>query len=302
MDIISASIDEECSSIFGDNIDVPIYISKKYQKYHTLVLSGGGIKGISHIGVLKVLEEYKYIQHIKHFIGTSIGALIACLYIIGYSVDQLKQFAIEFKFEKLTKKSFVGIVTQYGMDNGERLILVVKKMLIKKGFNPEITLLELFQKTQKTLTLTTSCLNTCEPCYLSYKNFPNLPLYLAIRMSTAIPLYFTPIEYEGKTYIDGGCLDNYSIALMKCDLSHTLGVNLQDKLKYSEKISSIENYFSRVFSCIQLGMSENAQKGYEKYTISIQTTECGLADFNISTEQKLLLFQQGYEKTKIFLD
>ena len=75
MDIISASIDEECSSIFGDNIDVPIYISKKYQKYHTLVLSGGGIKGISHIGVLKVLEEYKYIQ-LQYLEGTLIFCIV----------------------------------------------------------------------------------------------------------------------------------------------------------------------------------------------------------------------------------
>jgi predicted acylesterase/phospholipase RssA len=46
-------------------------------------------------------------------------------------------------------------------------------------------------------------------CYLSHENYPELELWMAIRMSSSFPFYFCPILYKNKYYIDGGAWDNY---------------------------------------------------------------------------------------------
>ena len=63
-----------------------------------LVLSGGGAKGLSHIGVIKALEENGI--PIDYIAGTSMGAIVAGLYVAGYSVEEMEQLfkSEQFKF------------------------------------------------------------------------------------------------------------------------------------------------------------------------------------------------------------
>lgn len=58
-----------------------------------LVLSGGGARGLAHIGVLKQLEELNIPIHA--IAGTSFGAIVGGLYAAGYSADELEQIALE---------------------------------------------------------------------------------------------------------------------------------------------------------------------------------------------------------------
>ena len=69
------------------------------EKNITLVLGGGGTKGISHIGVLRCLEQEGF--QIRAIAGTSIGALVGVFYAMGYSVNEIEKLFIEFKQKKL---------------------------------------------------------------------------------------------------------------------------------------------------------------------------------------------------------
>ena len=69
-----------------------------------LVLSGGGVKGYAHLGVLRVLERENI--KIDYITGTSIGALIGTLYSIGYSVDEIEKF-----LDDINVSSFLETVT-----------------------------------------------------------------------------------------------------------------------------------------------------------------------------------------------
>ena len=125
---------------------------------------------------------------------------------------------------------------QYGLDSGKSIEYIIKRLIQAKGFNDEITLSQLFNITKKKLTITTVCLNTQQVCYISYENHPDLPLYLAIRMSISIPLYYTPVVYKNMYYVDGGCIDNYPINIYKDRLDDVIGVYLVESVKTTEKI------------------------------------------------------------------
>ncbi len=73
-----------------------------------LVLSGGGAKGLAHIGVLKILEEAGV--RIDYIGGTSMGAIIGALYSSGYSANELDSIVTSFDYiqlmqDKLPRKS-----------------------------------------------------------------------------------------------------------------------------------------------------------------------------------------------------
>ena len=61
-----------------------------------LVLSGGGAKGAAHIGVLKILEEYKI--PVDFIVGTSAGSIIGAMYSVGYSPDEIEKTILEMNF------------------------------------------------------------------------------------------------------------------------------------------------------------------------------------------------------------
>ena len=74
---------------------------KKYKK--RLVLSGGGIKGIVHVGVLHALQKLKVLKYIEELAGASAGAIVAALYVIGYTPAELYDFMKLFDFIKIKK-------------------------------------------------------------------------------------------------------------------------------------------------------------------------------------------------------
>ena len=73
----------------------------------------------------------------------------------------------------------------------------------------------IYNKTQKTLIVTAVCINEKQVYYISHENFPNMSVKLALRMSSCIPILFSPVLYNGKYFIDGGCMDNFPIHLFK---------------------------------------------------------------------------------------
>jgi len=285
---------EKCTNSFAfivDDFDIPIKTNKK----KVLVLSGGGIRGVAHIGVLQALEDMNYLDKIEEFAGSSVGALVLGIYLLGYSPKELWDFIVNFDFKNIKSISISNIMYKYGLDSGKSIEYIIKRLIHAKGFNDNITLRQLFNITKKKLTVTTVCLNTQQVCYISYENHPDLPLYLAIRMSISIPLYYTPVIYKNMYYVDGACIDNYPINIYKDRLDDVIGVYLVESVKTTEKIGSLEKYLFLVMQCLTEGVTYNATKDYEKYTIRVHMDSIISFNFNISNDKKKKMFDRGYK-------
>jgi NTE family protein len=298
-------IQEELLAILGDDAvtyrihpdyDIPLYTSNVSQQKRkkVLVLSGGGIKGIAHIGALKALEELGYLDGVEIFAGASVGALIIGLLVAGYTPDELNEFIDQFDANSVRSINFLGILDNFSLDDGVKIDYVVRNLLLVKKCDPDTTLADLYDKTGKKIVFSTLCLNTSTVEYISHDNYPNLPLYKAMRMSFSVPWLYSPIEYNKKLYIDGGCRDNYPISIFKDQLDEVLGVYLMDNTSFTEKIENIETFTFRVIECFMEGVNLYAMNGYEQQTVKVLLKPISLINFSVGKKHKNEMFSIGY--------
>lgn len=286
---INTQIDNELSTILGKEI--------KTKKKSIVVLSGGGIKGIAHIGAMRALEKLNMLKDIMTFAGTSAGAIVATLLVIGYSPTELYDFITIFDFKKMRSFNSDGILSTYGLDTGKNVMYALEKMFTNKEIDPKITFAQLYKKTGKTLIVTTACINDKNEYYLSHKTEPDMSVILAVRMSISIPIYFTPVMYNGKMFIDGGCIDNYPIQLFKDELDSVIGVYLTSIRHYIKNVSNVEDFLMNLVQCLFEGVTCNSLKGFEKQSIKISVNEKGIMDLDMNSDKKKEIFMAGYNAT-----
>lgn len=289
------NIKEDINYYLDPIVDIPIYRANKKKNKSILVLSGGGIRGIAYFGALKALEELDYLKNINTFAGTSVGAIISGLYIIGYTSDEIFDFILKFDITKIKSINIFGFLEKYGIDDGEKFETLMKRLIKKKIKDPEITLSDLYLLTNKKIILTTVCVNTAKVVYLSHENFPDLPLYKAIRMSMSVPIYYHPVTIDKKIYIDGGCIDNYPINIFKDRLNQVIGLYVNENTKDIEIIDNTETYLLRLLECFMKGMSINAIKNFENNTINISLDSINFMNFDIDEAKKKEIFKAGYD-------
>jgi predicted acylesterase/phospholipase RssA len=272
---------------------------KKSNLKDTLVLSGGGIHGIAHLGTIQILFEKDILKNINTFCGTSAGAIISTLLVLGYTPKELFTLSCELDFTKLTEFKIENFSKKsgFGFDDGLRLIYVIKRLLSAKGFDENITLKQLYEKTNKKLIITASCANTAKVCYLSHENDPDILVTKAVRMSIGVPGYFTAINHLKYLYFDGGC-DNYPIHLFKDNIENVIGIHIVSHVPILENIDNIEDYLFRVIQCYKKTTEFHSQRGYEKYTISLtinNSDEFDFMNFHLDTSKKTKLYKLGYD-------
>jgi hypothetical protein len=276
------------------------------QPYTKLVLSGGGIKGIVHLGALAALDELNILSGITMLAGSSVGALILVLTVIGYKPKELYSFISLLDVKNLTEINFMNLFNLYGLDDGSRFELVLNKLFINKNLSPGITFKELYEKTNKTIYISAVCLNDKKTYYFSHINNPNMSVLLAVRMSIAIPIFFVPVSYQNKLYIDGACMDNYPIHLFdkligpdKPTLSDIIGIYLKDIQTVTDTIDNIESLFIHTINCLFEGVANSCIRNYDSHTNIIMIENISSVDFNLSQESKLILYNLGYNQLRL---
>ncbi|XP_038076980.1 uncharacterized protein LOC119744869 isoform X2 [Patiria miniata] len=189
--------------------------------YDGIVLEGGGNKGLSATGAIRVLEELGYWGNIKRFAGASAGSMVAALASVGYNSYDIETFLrgditkvfLDARFGKL---SFLpNMLMSYGLHPGKKISDWFGEQLKAKTDKPDLTFKELYQLNKTELCITVTNMNTMDCTYCHVKTTPDLPIRKAVRMSGCIPGFFCPVEVKsGKTkdyYVDGGLLCNYPI-------------------------------------------------------------------------------------------
>lgn len=278
-----------------DDIFIPTYIPHKNHK-KILVLSGGGIKGISFIGAIKTLEELNMLKHIDTFAGTSIGSIVIFLIILGYTSDELMQFVKSFDFGKLKDLSVAMLLESYGLDTGDKIIQMLKKFMATKNISPTITFNELHELTHKTLIITTVNVNNQCAEYFSHTNYPNINVLTAVRMSISIPFVFTPVMFNNCLYIDGGCIDNFPISQFSDNMDNVIGMCIIEN-KCKTVIKTMDEYILNVINSLINGITLTSIKYCDKNVIKIIIDGVNMIDFNLSLQRKMQLYEIGYKTT-----
>lgn len=223
-----------------------------------LVLSGGGAKGLAHIGALKTIDSLGV--KIDYVAGTSMGAIVGSLYAAGYSGKQLDSIFKDLDFEKLISDDIPrASKTFYERENSEKyaITLPIKKMKIQlpSALSRGQNVYNLFSK----LMLHVSAINSFEDLPIPFfciatdietgekvmLDKGSLPQ--AIAASGALPTLFQPVTIDGKILTDGGVVDNYPVEDLRAKgMDVIIGVDVQDDLMSKEDLGSATDILMQI--------------------------------------------------------
>ena len=201
-----------------------------------LVLSGGGLLGISYIGLITYFEEHKHILNLKTITGCSAGALFGSLLSIGYSASELNIIvkAMVFKdYIKINIDSLLNFTNTKGFETGNHLNLFIRNCIKDKTGNENITFSQIYEKYNIKLQIGVTNLTENKFELFNKDTHPELSIHRAISASIAIPFIFEPIIIDDNIYCDGGLVNNLPIAsvidMYNTDINHSNNTK-EDKL------------------------------------------------------------------------
>ena len=198
-----------------------------------IALSGGGIRGMAHIGVLKVLIEHNI--PIDMISGTSAGAIIAAMYACGYTPQQMQVMVQNLKMNELIDLNVtVGDLFKHGMKwlfSGMFRFWSVLPTGFIKGDKVEQFFYGLWQNrtvkdTNIPVAITAVDLNTADTVFftspvfdsraiLNARYYHNTSLTEAVRASISIPGIFFPKKYRSMTLVDGAVKNNLPTDILR---------------------------------------------------------------------------------------
>lgn len=274
-----------------------------------LVLSGGGAKGLAHIGALKEIEKAGI--KIDYIGGTSMGAIIGGLYAAGYTANELDSIFRDVNTDALIQDNIPRKnKTFYEKYNDEVYVVTLPfqkfRVTVPKGLSKGLYNYNLLSRlTYKyrhendfnKLKIPFLCIAT------NVENgkevvFREGSLPLAITASGAFPSLFSPVEIYGSYYIDGGVTNNYPLEeVKKMGADIIIGVDVQDGLK---NINQINGAAGVVVQISNFQMIERMKQKIAQTDVYIKPNIEGYSV--ISFEDGEAIIQKGVEAAQLVKD
>ena len=277
--------------------------------YDEIIISSGGSKGISIIGGLNEINKHYPIKNFKYYTGCSIGAFISLMLIINYTLDELNDIVLKINFEIFQDLKISNFFDKCGLDEGKKVTNLFKAIITNKNYDANITFKELYDMTGKILTFVTVNITKGVPEYHNVYNTPDMPILLSLRMSTNIPVVFSPISYNDNYYVDGAILDPYPYFYIKN--TKKLGLWLVEKDEFNflknydvEFINIIDNsftYIMKLMSIIYINYMKTYYKKIPKSTIYIDFNYSNVT-FDMNNDIRIKMYQIGVKKCRSFFN
>lgn len=273
-----------------------------------IALSGGGIRGIAHAGVLKALEENNI--SIDVIGGTSSGSLIASLYAMGYS-----PYYIYILFKRYSKEIasinsgvFMNGISSFirnkktgitGLKTGNSIEKLYNEIAWKKGVK------KINDIKMPLVIPTVDIMNSKEYVFTNYipKDAVDKEQYItdvtvgkAVRASSSFPAVFSPCEYKNHAFMDGGALDNIPVnEVRKQGVDKVIAVRMD-----ADQITEDSNIMDIIMKTIDIMGNKISEESIENsdYVINVSTDKTGLLDVS-----KLdTCYQYGYQSVVNCID
>ena len=253
-------------------------INKLENNNFHLIMSGSGARFISFVGSLSYYQNYydNFLNRIKTITATSGGSIVGLLIALGYNLLTIKNYILNLESKDVKKSDYFKFLHSYGIDDGEKIINIIKNLIEKKLGNKNATFKDLYMLKGILFNVTGTCLNTYKTTYFSYESHPDMELWKAVRISTSIPFYYTYFDYEDKVYVDGALLEYFPISKIE-DIKEKGYINNNDiiiAIKLSDvndnldfrKINNIKDYGLHVIYCILQNLEKEKNLDiYQKY-------------------------------------
>lgn len=173
------------------------------QTRFTLVLGGGGMKGLAHVGVLQALTERGLVP--AQIVGTSVGALVGAAWSAGRSIAELRDIAVALRRKDIFAVAHADMAFKRmrspALFRRDPLDLLIHKLV------GDLT----FQDLHHPLIVNTVDVNSGMQVFWGLDGLDEVPVKDAVFASCALPGYLPPREIRGRFYVDGATVDNLPV-------------------------------------------------------------------------------------------
>ena len=272
-----------------------------------IVLAGGGIRGIAHVGVLKALEDNNI--KIDSIGGTSAGSIVGTLYAMGYTPNYI--YLLFKKYAKdiinIRSKPIINGITKFiknkkigipGLNDGMMLEKIYNEVSRKKGYKYigdikmplVISAVDIGESKEY---IFTNCVsrNDKNDCYIT-----EIEIGKAVRASSSFPAVFCPCEFKNHLFMDGGVLDNLPVQeLKKVYDGKIMAVNF-----FADPVEKNYDLMDFVMKTLDIAGNKLSEKSLEisDFVLTVPTDRTGLLDIRKMDK----CYEFGYNTTIKNLD
>ncbi len=274
-----------------------------------LVFSGGGAKGLAHIGVLKALEENNI--PIDYVVGTSMGGIVGGMYAAGYSPSEIETIALSEDFQNWVSGHFKSEYRYFFNKKPENPSFITAKLQVDTGFNVKLrsnlindvplnfALLELYGQASANARDDFDKLFVPFRCIVadvfSQEMIPVSKgnLAEAIRGTFTVPLIYRPIKVNGKYVFDGGLYNNFPVDVLKKDFEpdYIIGTNVSAKIFNDYPKENDEKLMNHFLMYLFLSKTDSTSIGKNGTYIQPNVSTFSTTNFSPVAE----LIKKGYE-------
>jgi len=266
----------------------------------TLVLSGGGPSGIAYVGVFKALFEKNILKedlsNIKEIMTTSVGIIFAIMYMIKLTETQIKEIVYRINGGEILDIDNINIdnlLVEFGLFDNSKIKNYIDSFLKHTLLKEDLTLGELYEIIPITLTVKVYNVTKRRVEYINHKDYPDINVSTLSMMTTAIPLFFKPVEYNDNMYVDGGLRGGFPIE--SCESDNFLGIRILGGTSDVSKINSLSD-FPLIGFLLSILTDSSDYNDIEKSKVININVNKGL-NFNLSLKDKKEIIQRGYQDT-----
>jgi predicted acylesterase/phospholipase RssA len=267
------------------------------ENFQGIVIGGGGLKGLSFLGAIEYFRECEVLNNLRVFAGTSAGAIICLLLVLGYSPKE--QLELNLNVSYLKMKTVQNILQSQSLLDFTNLVTGLED-LCRLKLNKIPTFLELFEHTGKSLRVVSYNASKNSQQIFSETTTPSCLVTEAVKFSCAIPLIFEPQKSgEGDFYFDGGLINNLPVDAAwdvdKILLISTASPGIHhDEISFSDIVQLLISVptVSSDFLRLQHFRLNNPEKCV--FHVHLEHSFSPTATLGMNYEEKLNCFKTGY--------
>lgn len=271
---------------------------------YTCLFGGGAIRGAAHVGVLRALDRVGI--DITTVAGSSVGALVAALFAVGYSNDELADIFLSVNFE-LFRDISLGFNSKFALSKGEVFLEWLRDLIEKKYYGEAYLKGQCrrvsFKDLNKNLIIITTNMKDFSCKEFSIFETPDFEVAMAVRISCCMPGLMRAVTMDNELLVDGDLMKgkpmwSLSKNIQNCS-DRILEVRLEGSFSGSDQ-SPIE-YVNGMYTCMTSTetcfiKSIYGNKDRFDYLV-INTGDVVVVDFNYPSEKRQAIINDGFRQT-----
>ena len=271
---------------------------------YTCLFGGGAIRGAAHVGVIKALETLGIEP--TTLAGSSVGSMIAALYAVGYTYDEIADVFLSVNFE-LFRDISLGFNQKFALSKGEVFLDWLRDLIERKYYKEAYLKGQCrpvsFKDLNKNLVIITTNMKTFSCKEFSNFETPDFEVAMAVRISCCMPGLMRALTVDGEMLVDGDLMKGKPMWSLSKNLKNTTDRILEIRLEgtYVGKDASPIEYVNGMYTCITSSETDFIKNIYgkkDKYDyLVIDTGNVVVVDFNYPNDKRQAIIDDGYRQT-----